>query len=72
MAVVVVAVYSFVVSWLLAMAIKKTIGFRISDEQEDEGMDLSLHAETAYEFSPSFGGSQIFGKRETSEQGSAK
>jgi Amt family ammonium transporter len=73
LAVAVVAAYSFVVSWLLAMAIKKTIGFRISDEQEEEGMDLSLHAETAYEFSPSFGGSQIFsGKRETSEQGSAK
>ncbi len=67
-----VAAYSFIVSWLLAMAIKKTIGFRISEEQEEEGMDLSLHAETAYEFSPSFGGGQITsGKREMTEQGSA-
>ncbi len=55
LAVVVVAVYSFVVSWLLAMAIHKTIGFRITEEQEFEGMDTSLHAETAYEFGPSFG-----------------
>jgi len=37
------------------MAIHKTIGFRISEEQEEEGMDTTLHAETAYEFSPSFG-----------------
>ena len=55
LAVAVVAAYSFIVSWLLAMAIHKTIGFRINEEQEEEGMDTTLHAETAYEFSPSFG-----------------
>ena len=26
------------------------MGFRVSDEQEVVGVDLSLHAETAYEF----------------------
>lgn len=68
LAVAVVAVYSFVVSWLLAMAIEKTIGFRISEEAEDEGMDLALHAESAYEFNPSFGGGQFTSPKEGSEK----
>ncbi len=55
LAVVAVAAYSFVVSWLLAQAIHKTIGFRITEEQEYEGMDTALHAETAYDFSPGVG-----------------
>ena len=55
LAVVVVAAYSFIVSWLLAQAIHKTIGFRITEEQEYEGMDTALHAETAYDFSPGVG-----------------
>lgn len=42
--------YSFVVTWLIATAIDKTIGLRIDPAQEDAGMDLSLHAETAYAF----------------------
>ena len=65
----VVATYSFVMSWLIAMAIKKTIGFRITEEQEDEGMDLALHAESAYEFNPSFGGGQYI---EHKSEGSGK
>ena len=32
------------------LAIHKTMGFRVSQEQEVVGVDLSLHAETAYEF----------------------
>jgi len=42
--------FSFVVSWLLAVAVDRVIGLRISPAQEDEGMDLALHAETAYAF----------------------
>ena len=35
---------------IIAFAIHKTMGFRVSQEQEVVGVDLSLHAETAYEF----------------------
>jgi Amt family ammonium transporter len=40
--------YSFVVSLAIAKAIDVTIGLRISDDAEDEGLDLSQHAEVAY------------------------
>ena len=42
--------YSAVLTALIAYAIHKTMGFRVSQEQEVVGVDLSLHAETAYEF----------------------
>ncbi len=46
-----VMAYSFVITSLLALAIKYTIGFRISDDAEVTGIDESEHAETAYDFS---------------------
>jgi Amt family ammonium transporter len=42
--------YSAVLTTVIALAIHKTMGFRVSQEQEVVGVDLSLHAETAYEF----------------------
>ncbi|MEJ1181479.1 MULTISPECIES: ammonium transporter [unclassified Pseudarthrobacter] len=42
--------YSAILTAIIAFAIHKTMGFRVSDEQEVVGVDLSLHAETAYEF----------------------
>ena len=42
--------YSAILTALIALAIHKTMGFRVSQEQEAVGVDLSLHAETAYEF----------------------
>lgn len=42
--------FSFAASWLLASAVDRVIGMRITSAQEDEGMDLALHAETAYAF----------------------
>ena len=50
LAVVVVAVYSFIVSALIAMAIKKTTGLRLSGENEELGLDISQHGERAYDF----------------------
>jgi Amt family ammonium transporter len=35
---------------VIGIAIDKTIGFRVSHEDELRGVDLSEHAETAYEF----------------------
>jgi Amt family ammonium transporter len=50
-AVVIVAAYAFGVSWLLASAVKRFIGFRVSAEDERGGLDLVIHGETAYELS---------------------
>ena len=38
-------VYSFVVSFILLKVIDKVIGLRVTEEQEREGLDLSLHGE---------------------------
>ena len=51
-----VIIYSFGVSWLLAVLVDRTIGFRASEEQEIAGVDHAFHAETAYDFS-AMGGS---------------
>jgi Amt family ammonium transporter len=48
LAVVAVAVYSLVVSALIATLIKKTIGLRVSDADEELGLDVALHGERAY------------------------
>jgi ammonium transporter, Amt family len=45
-----VGLYSFTVAWILAKIIDKTMGFRITEEDEVTGIDLSQHAETAYDF----------------------
>src|SRR6476660_6950870 len=52
-----VLVYSFVVTYLIGLALHKTIGFRVSREDEVSGIDLAEHAETGYDFG-SFGGSR--------------
>jgi ammonium transporter, Amt family len=44
-----VLVYSFVLAYVIGTVIQKTIGFRIDDEAEVTGVDLTTHAETAYE-----------------------
>ena len=46
--VVVVGIFAFGVSWLLAQAIQKTIGFRVSSTDEIAGLDAIQHGETAY------------------------
>ena len=45
---VVTLAYSFVVTFVIAKIIEATIGLRVSETAEDEGLDLSQHAETAY------------------------
>ena len=48
LAAVVTLAYSFVVSLVLAKVIDRTIGLRVTEAQEEEGLDLSQHRETAY------------------------
>jgi Amt family ammonium transporter len=51
-----VLVFSFVVTWIIGTVIQKTMGFRITEEDEVAGIDSIEHAETAYDFA-SLGGS---------------
>jgi Amt family ammonium transporter len=39
-------VYGFTVSYVLLILIDKTVGLRVSEEQEREGLDISLHGES--------------------------
>jgi Amt family ammonium transporter len=41
-------IYSGVVTTLIMLALKATIGVRVSEETEHNGLDLAEHAETAY------------------------
>jgi ammonium transporter, Amt family len=43
-----VIIYSFVVTALIMLALKATIGVRVSEDIETSGLDLAEHAETAY------------------------
>ncbi|MBA2387067.1 MAG: ammonium transporter, partial [Acidimicrobiia bacterium] len=40
--------YSFVASFIIAKVLDVTIGLRVDSSEEDEGLDLSQHAEAAY------------------------
>jgi Amt family ammonium transporter len=44
-----VMVYSFVIAYVIALAIKKTMGIRISPEDEELGIDTKVHRDAAYE-----------------------
>jgi Amt family ammonium transporter len=48
LAAIVVAIYAFIVSFVLAKLIDRFIGFRVSAEDETAGVDFTQHAETAY------------------------
>ena len=41
-------IYSFVVTTVIVLVLKATIGIRVSEEEEETGLDLAEHAETAY------------------------
>ena len=49
-------VFSFVMTYVIGLAIHKTMGFRVSEDEEVAGIDLLEHAETAYDLSGSTGG----------------
>lgn len=42
--------YAFVVTLVLVWVIDRTMGIRVSEEDERTGLDLSAHGETAYDF----------------------
>ncbi len=48
-AVLAVVAYSFIATYILAQIMDKTVGLRVSEEAEYEGLDRSQHGESAYE-----------------------
>jgi len=48
LAIVVVTLYAFTMSFVLAKLIDRVIGFQLSTEDENTGVDLTQHAETAH------------------------
>ncbi|BCM91390.1 ammonium transporter [Abditibacteriota bacterium] len=43
-----VAIYTFVMSYIICLVLKAVMGLRASDEAEERGLDVSLHGEEAY------------------------
>lgn len=50
--------YAFVVSGLLALLLERTMGFRVEEEHEVSGVDLVIHAESAYDLHAATGGAR--------------
>jgi Amt family ammonium transporter len=41
-------VFSGVISWILLVVVKMITPLRVSEEEEDQGLDLAEHGESAY------------------------
>ncbi|MBV9592355.1 MAG: ammonium transporter [Actinobacteria bacterium] len=54
-----VTVYSFVATAIIALLVGLFIKNRVSEEDEQTGLDLAIHGETAYEFGPVGGASNF-------------
>ena len=63
--------YTAIVTGVIGLALKATMGWRISDEDEAEGIDQAEHAETAYDFGSIFSASRI-GHRPVRESDTSK
>ncbi len=48
-------VYSFVIAFVLGVLVHRTVGFRVSEDAEVGGIDLAVHVEAGYEFTPAAG-----------------
>jgi ammonium transporter, Amt family len=51
-----VLAFSFVVTYVVGLALQKTVGFRLEHEAEIAGIDLREHAETGYDITGHAGG----------------
>jgi Amt family ammonium transporter len=65
-----VGLYSFAVAYILGKIIDKTMGFRVTEEDEITGIDVTEHAESAYDFAGllSGGSSLSSGTREVEDK----
>jgi len=56
-----VLITSFVLTYIIGLVIQKTMGFRVDEEDEMEGIDNAVHAESAYDFTSLGGGGGSLG-----------
>jgi Amt family ammonium transporter len=42
------AIFAFVASLVLGLVVKAVLGLRVSEEEEEEGLDLGEHGQPAY------------------------
>src|SRR6478609_2585786 len=68
-----VLIVSFVLTLLIGLLLEKTIGFRVSREEELEGIDSVEHAETGYDLNPlgSTGRGATFGSSHRADEDEA-
>jgi Amt family ammonium transporter len=50
LAVAVTIAWAFSITWVVAQLVQRTIGLRVPDAVEIEGLDTAIHAESAYDF----------------------
>jgi ammonium transporter, Amt family len=50
LAVIVTIAWAFALTWLVATAVQRTVGLRVPEGTEVEGLDTAVHAESAYDF----------------------
>lgn len=62
------AAYAFSVTWLLATAVERTMGFRASRDEEIAGLDVTMHAESAYDLAGVAGGGILSGSHPLRER----
>ena len=55
------AAYAFIVTWIIAKVIDKTMGFRATRDDEIAGLDVTQHAESAYDLAGVTGGGILGG-----------
>jgi Amt family ammonium transporter len=63
-----VMAYSFIVTTILALLLKFTIGLRLGEEEEVNGIDEAEHAETGYDFT-TVGSSSVLGSHHPGLEG---
>ncbi|MFT4228067.1 ammonium transporter [Micropruina sp.] len=54
-----VMAFSFVMSYLIALVVKHTVGWRVSTSDELGGIDLAEHSEAGYDLSPVYYSSRV-------------
>ncbi|MGY1837524.1 ammonium transporter [Blastococcus sp. SYSU DS0669] len=64
-AIVATCTFSFVMTYAVAWVLQRTIGLRVDEATEDAGLDVAVHAESAYDFdrgvSPTRVGATVYG-----------
>jgi len=43
-----VGLWCLVLTWIIVLVVKQFIGLRVTDDQEIEGLDTSVHGEKGY------------------------